>query len=61
MARSGPGYSTTKPSIEVIPMQLLMDSTLVLGAIQYSLAYMLVGGGLFGAIAIYIGAKMLGK
>ncbi len=45
----------------VITMQLLMDSTCLLGAIQYSLAYMLCGGGVLGAIAVYAGAKMLGK
>jgi hypothetical protein len=31
------------------------------GAIQYSLLYLLLGGGLFGAIVIYIVAKMLGR
>jgi hypothetical protein len=30
-------------------------------AIQYSLIYMLLGGGLGGAVVIYIVAKVLGK
>jgi hypothetical protein len=34
---------------------------LVVGAIQYSLIYMLFGGGIVGAIVIYIVAKMLGR
>jgi hypothetical protein len=33
----------------------------VFAAAQYSLAYLLCGGGVVGAIAIYIGAKALGK
>lgn len=28
---------------------------------RYSAAYLLCGGGIFGAIVIYIGAKILGK
>jgi len=42
-------------------MQLLMETPLILGAIQYSLVYMLLGGGVLGAAAIYVGAKALGK
>jgi hypothetical protein len=30
-------------------------------AAQYSLAYLLCGGGIFGAIVIYIVAKMMGR
>jgi hypothetical protein len=30
-------------------------------AYRYSLAYLLCGGGILGAIGIYIGAKLLGK
>lgn len=30
-------------------------------AIGYSLTYMLLGGGLFGAIVIFVIAKMLGR
>ena len=30
-------------------------------ALGYSLIYLLCGGGLFGAIVIFFGAKMLGK
>jgi hypothetical protein len=32
-----------------------------LAAIGYSLVYMLFGGGLFGAVVIFIIAKLLGK
>lgn len=34
---------------------------LVFAAIQYSIIYMLLGGGLFGAIVIFFVAKMLGQ
>jgi hypothetical protein len=30
-------------------------------AIGYSLLYLLFGGGLFGAVVVFFGAKMLGK
>jgi hypothetical protein len=33
----------------------------VLAAAGYSLVYLLAGGGLFGAVVIFIIAKMLGK
>ena len=42
-------------------MQCLDQMPIVFGAIQYSLAYMLCGGGIVGAIAVFAGAKMLGK
>ena len=42
-------------------MQVLMETTFIVGAIQYSLIYMLLGGGVLGAAAIYVGAKALGK
>lgn len=42
-------------------MQTLVQMPVVVAAIQYSLAYMLCGGGVMGAIAIYVGAKLLGK
>ena len=32
-----------------------------IAAVGYSLVYLLAGGGLFGAIVIFIIAKMLGK
>jgi hypothetical protein len=35
--------------------------TLLLAAAEYSLVYLLLGGGLGGAILIFIVAKMLGK
>jgi len=38
-----------------------MADPMVLAAIQYSLAYLLLGGGFFGAFVIYIVAKMLGQ
>ena len=34
---------------------------LPLAAIKYSLAYLLLGGGFFGAAAIFVIAKMVGK
>lgn len=38
-----------------------MIVTLPLAAIGYSLVYLLAGGGLFGAIVIFIIAKLLGR
>jgi hypothetical protein len=31
------------------------------GAVGYSLLYLLLGGGVFGAVVIFFAAKMLGK
>jgi hypothetical protein len=42
-------------------MQYIDQMPVVFAAAQYSLAYLLCGGGVVGAIAIYIGAKALGK
>ena len=42
-------------------MQYMEQMPILFGAIQYSLAYMLCGGGVLGAIGVYAGAKMLGK
>jgi hypothetical protein len=38
-----------------------MSVPLLVAAAEYSLVYMLLGGGLGGAILIYIVAKMLGR
>jgi hypothetical protein len=35
--------------------------TIILGAAQYSLLYLLLGGGFGGALLIYIIAKAMGK
>ena len=40
---------------------LALMITPILGAIGYSLIYMLLGGGLGGAVLIFIVAKMFGK
>jgi hypothetical protein len=42
-------------------MQTLVQIPVLFAAVQYSLAYLLCGGGLMGAIGIYIVAKMLRK
>ncbi len=42
-------------------MQYLDQMPVFVAAIQYSLAYMLCGGGVVGAVGIYAVAKMLGK
>jgi hypothetical protein len=42
-------------------MQALEQVPVFVAAIQYSLAYMLCGGGVVGAIGIYVVAKMLGR
>jgi hypothetical protein len=38
-----------------------IHSSLVLGAIGFSIIYLLLGGGFGGAVLIYIVARMLGK
>ncbi len=38
-----------------------MSVPLVFAALQYSLIYLLLGGGFFGATVIFIVAKMLGR
>jgi len=40
---------------------IAMTLPLMFAAIQYSLIYLLMGGGFFGAFIIYIVAKMLGR
>lgn len=42
-------------------MSVALISTAVVAAAEYSLIYMLLGGGFTGAIIIYIVAKMLGR
>ena len=42
-------------------MQLITQAPVVLAAIQYSLLYLLFGGGLFGAVVVYVVAKALGR
>jgi hypothetical protein len=42
-------------------MQALEQMPILIGAIQYSLAYMLCGGGIVGAVGVFAVAKMLGK
>jgi hypothetical protein len=42
-------------------MDLLATQTLVFAAVGYSLLYLLMGGGFFGAFIIFIVARMLGK
>ena len=42
-------------------MEIMTQMPIVVAAIQYSVIYMLLGGGLGGAIVIYIVAKVLGR
>ena len=42
-------------------METLFETPMLVAAAQYSLAYLLCGGGVFGAIVIYIVAKMMGR
>jgi hypothetical protein len=39
----------------------MLEIVMPLAALGYSLIYMLLGGGFFGAIVIFFVAKMLGK
>ncbi|HEY0984372.1 MULTISPECIES: hypothetical protein [unclassified Schlesneria] len=38
-----------------------LDVPLIIAAAEYSLVYLLLGGGFFGAFVIYVIAKMLGR
>ena len=40
---------------------MIIAHTILLGAIGYSILYLLLGGGFGGAILIFIVAKMLGQ
>lgn len=40
---------------------MIEAAPLVFAAIEYSIAYMLLGGGFFGAVIIFFVAKMLGR
>ena len=42
-------------------MEMLIHSPMLFAAAGYSLIYMLGGGGIFGAIVIFIIAKMFGR
>jgi hypothetical protein len=42
-------------------MEMLLQSSMLFAAAGYSLIYMLGGGGIFGAIVIFVIAKMLGR
>ncbi len=42
-------------------MDIFVNSAMPLAAAGYSLTYMLLGGGAFGAIVIFVIAKLLGK
>jgi hypothetical protein len=42
-------------------MQALEQMPVLVAAAQYSLLYLLCGGGIFGAAVIYVVAKSLGK
>jgi hypothetical protein len=42
-------------------MDMISQVPILVAAIQYSLLYLLLGGGLTGAIIIYIVAKLLGR
>ena len=42
-------------------MQTITQVPMLVAAIQYSIIYMLLGGGVFGAIVVYFVAKVLGR
>jgi hypothetical protein len=55
------GLQLHDPWSEVTTMQILTQIPLVYGAIEYSLLYMLFGGGIVGAGVIFVVAKALNK
>ncbi len=42
-------------------METIVHMPMLVAAIQYSIIYMLLGGGVFGAIVVYFVAKILGR
>ncbi len=46
---------------EELSMQYLDQMPVLYAAAQYSLLYLLCGGGVVGAVVIYFGARALGK
>ncbi len=42
-------------------METILHAPMLFAAAGYSLVYLLGGGGLFGALVIFVVAKMLGK
>jgi hypothetical protein len=48
-------------SMKGISMDAMFATVSPLAAAGYSLVYLLAGGGIGGAILIFVGAKMLGK
>jgi hypothetical protein len=42
-------------------MQTITQVPVLYAAVQYSIIYMLLGGGFFGAVVVYFVAKVLGK
>ncbi|MGD9646817.1 MAG: hypothetical protein AB7U73_13970 [Pirellulales bacterium] len=46
---------------EIQKMETLLVATPVVAAAGYSLVYLLAGGGVFGAVVIFVIAKMLGR
>jgi hypothetical protein len=55
------GLSRIHTQQKEINMDLVSQTPILVAAIQYSILYMLLGGGLFGAIVIYVIAKLLGR
>ena len=43
------------------PMQTIAQVPVLVAAVQYSIIYMLLGGGVFGAVVVYFVAKVLGR
>ncbi len=42
-------------------MDIMLSAPIIVAAAEYSLLWMLFGGGLGGAVLIYVVAKMLGR
>jgi hypothetical protein len=59
-SRRGAG-SPRNYAFKELNMDMISQAPILFAAIQYSLIYLLLGGGMFGAIVIYIVAKLLGK
>ena len=54
-------WTRQQQDLQVIPMQALTQIPVLHAAVEYSLLYMLFGGGIFGAAVIYFIARAMGK
>jgi hypothetical protein len=55
------GGAFTGTLTKELHVDTIAQAPFLVAAIQYSLIYLLLGGGLFGAVVVYVVAKVLGR